>query len=538
MALIKCPECRKKISDQCDNCPHCGYPVKANIEDKVQVEEKIEINDVVEKKKEAIIPKKLLKERKPINKKKLVIVISVVVALLVLGSIIGYNLMLPRINATRDYKKVVKMVEEKNSDLEKAIVKSEKLINKKQPLLDETLLPALENAISDAKAVKVTDFKIPRSVDDIISKTKKLKAVDYTEALNNLKEKHNALDINAKRYQLVNQPTEAYVIQCLQTIPEIVNISAVTEDNDPNGNLNKAGGYTATVYFAHKSIQLDTFVYGETLIEQGTDAGGGVEVYTCVEDAVKRRDYLAAFDGGIFASGTHTVIGTVLVRTSNELTASQQKELEAKLIAALTYLPEVDAQADNANEQQQVDNQVTNESSTAQETSQPTNQEGNKSENKKTTSTSTNQYTAAVTVAYSCYNANNSISPSEVRNHMSEYYSSTEIEYALKNSGIDWNNAARNRALQCIDEYKAQGKRITAYDIIDKLSALGFSDDSITYAIDNTDGYDKGIAEEPAERAKRLHGYGYSREEIIQDFMSGGWSREDAERLVNDCGIQ
>lgn len=27
MALIKCPECKKKISDQCSNCPNCGYPI-------------------------------------------------------------------------------------------------------------------------------------------------------------------------------------------------------------------------------------------------------------------------------------------------------------------------------------------------------------------------------------------------------------------------------------------------------------------------------------------------------------------------------
>ena len=31
MALIKCPECKKKISDQCENCPNCGYPIKSNI---------------------------------------------------------------------------------------------------------------------------------------------------------------------------------------------------------------------------------------------------------------------------------------------------------------------------------------------------------------------------------------------------------------------------------------------------------------------------------------------------------------------------
>ena len=25
MALIRCPECKKKISDTCKTCPHCGY---------------------------------------------------------------------------------------------------------------------------------------------------------------------------------------------------------------------------------------------------------------------------------------------------------------------------------------------------------------------------------------------------------------------------------------------------------------------------------------------------------------------------------
>ena len=29
MALIKCPECGKEISDAAVKCPNCGYPVKA-----------------------------------------------------------------------------------------------------------------------------------------------------------------------------------------------------------------------------------------------------------------------------------------------------------------------------------------------------------------------------------------------------------------------------------------------------------------------------------------------------------------------------
>ena len=50
----------------------------------------------------------------------------------------------------------------------------------------------------------------------------------------------------------------------------------------------------------------------------------------------KRNDYLAGFDGGIFASGSHKVIGTVLIRTSDHLTASQQEELETAIVEALT----------------------------------------------------------------------------------------------------------------------------------------------------------------------------------------------------------
>ena len=28
MALIKCPECGKEISDKAKNCIHCGYPIQ------------------------------------------------------------------------------------------------------------------------------------------------------------------------------------------------------------------------------------------------------------------------------------------------------------------------------------------------------------------------------------------------------------------------------------------------------------------------------------------------------------------------------
>lgn len=36
MALIDCPECKKKVSDQSISCPQCGYPIKTSFVGKAQ----------------------------------------------------------------------------------------------------------------------------------------------------------------------------------------------------------------------------------------------------------------------------------------------------------------------------------------------------------------------------------------------------------------------------------------------------------------------------------------------------------------------
>ena len=62
------------------------------------------------------------------------------------------------------------------------------------------------------------------------------------------------------------------------------------------------------------------------------------EVYTTADEAKKRDEYLASFDGGVLSSGSHKVRGTCIVRTSSTLTATQQKELEAAIVEALTKI--------------------------------------------------------------------------------------------------------------------------------------------------------------------------------------------------------
>lgn len=241
------------------------------------------------------------------------------------------------IAAIKKYDSSKKAADQKNANLDKAISEADALVKKGEKALDDTLFTKLETSISSAKAAKQTIPDMPSTEKEILSTVSKIDSIDYTKVLEELSSSQKALEKSIKQYALVNAPTEAYVIKCLETVEHIDGISAVTEDNDPNGNLNKAGGYTATVYFADDRVPADKVEFkGKTIIEKGTDGGGAIEVYANEEDVKKRNDYLAGFDGGILASGSHKVIGTVLVRTSDYLTASQQKELEAAIVDALT----------------------------------------------------------------------------------------------------------------------------------------------------------------------------------------------------------
>lgn len=241
------------------------------------------------------------------------------------------------IAAIEEYNSAVVYAEEKNTELDSAISDAEKLIANAAPALDGTLAPALETAISECKAAKVEIADIPDTAEAIVTLAESLNTVDYSAVLTTLAEKKAALEESIQRYALVDAPSEAYIIECLLKVPNVLDVSAATEDNDPNGHLGKAGWYTAQVYFSCDLLDQSQF-YGNTILDKGTVCGGSIEVYATVEDAENRNAYLASFDGTMFSSGSHTVIGTVIIRTSDELKASEQKELEANIISVLTSL--------------------------------------------------------------------------------------------------------------------------------------------------------------------------------------------------------
>lgn len=219
------------------------------------------------------------------------------------------------------------------------IATAEELVVTEERPLDETLKPALEDTISDAKTVEFKSPSMPSGIDNINAATEELKNTSFDDKTQALKDAETALSNSIEQRKLVTAPSEAFVIERLRGIDGVGEIAALTEETDNNGLLGKAGTYYAKIDFASPWIKDPYSIYsGRSVAENSTDGGGSVEVFETEELAQKRNDYLGAFDGGILASGSHKVLGTLIVRTSNELTASQQKKLEADIIASLTKL--------------------------------------------------------------------------------------------------------------------------------------------------------------------------------------------------------
>ncbi|MBQ6661307.1 MAG: hypothetical protein IJM57_07795 [Lachnospiraceae bacterium] len=137
--------------------------------------------------------------------------------------------------------------------------------------------------------------------------------------------------------QQILNPSEEWVINRLKNIEEITGFQAVTPNNDLNQLLGKTGGYTCCVYFSDANIEQST-VRGSDIVTKGTDCGGAIEVYENREYALNRCEYLSQFDGTLLYSGSYTVIGTIVIRTSYKLNSQGQVKLTNSIAEAFTHI--------------------------------------------------------------------------------------------------------------------------------------------------------------------------------------------------------
>lgn len=274
------------------------------------------------------------------KKKKTLLGLIAAIAIIVIGICVWYfQVKKPHDLAETKFNAAVKEVEAKNTELTSAMNDAQKILDKKEAVYDNTTKKAFITALSDAKAAQRKIPDLPKKTADINAETKKLsEPLDYSSVINAISEKQTAYQNSVLQMKQITNPNEDFVIQRLKGIPNISGYQAVTEDHDPNGNLNKQGGYTSTVYFSTPLIDQSS-VYGNDIVDKGTECGGAIEVYASEEDAEKRDSYLASFDGaGMLNSGSHKVLGTIVIRTSTKLTATQQNEFTNNITNKLLEL--------------------------------------------------------------------------------------------------------------------------------------------------------------------------------------------------------
>ena len=274
------------------------------------------------------------------KKKKTLLGLIAAIAIIVIGICVWYfQVKKPHDLAETKFNAAVKEVEAKNTELASAMNDAQKILDKKEAVYDNTTKEAFITALSDAKAAQRKIPDLPKKTADINAETKKLsEPLDYSSVINAISEKQTAYQNSVLQMKHITNPNEDFVIQHLKGIPNISGYQAVTEDHDPNGNLNKQGGYTSTVYFSTPLIDQSS-VYGNDIVDKGTECGGAIEVYASEEDAEKRDSYLASFDGaGMLNSGSHKVLGTIVIRTSTKLTATQQNEFTNNITNKLLEL--------------------------------------------------------------------------------------------------------------------------------------------------------------------------------------------------------
>ena len=280
--------------------------------------------------------KREIKGEKQMKKK----IIAIIAILLVISSGSAYYFLsyVPHQEAVTSYNKAVKKVKATNKTLQVAIDEAEKLVKSNQQPLDAK---SLDNLKATIKAANNDLRKIPKMSD----KTEAIKEqaeelnqpLDYSASIQSLTDSSTAYTNSVKQLTQITNPNQSFVEERLKEVDTVTGVQSVTEANDPNGNLNKQGGYTASIYFTDS--QVTEAVEGADIVAKGTDAGGNIEVYKTAEEAQVRNTYLSTFDGqGLLNPGSHYVYGTVVIRTSSHLTASQQTTLTEKIYNKLIEL--------------------------------------------------------------------------------------------------------------------------------------------------------------------------------------------------------
>lgn len=135
---------------------------------------------------------------------------------------------------------------------------------------------------------------------------------------------------------LVTNPSAEYVMAALHQLESVIGIEQDPNPGEGEKEESKGEECIARIYFTSSLVEQSSFEE-DSILEKGTRAGGSIDVYANVEDAIARDEYLHGFDDNwLLNSGGHAVAGTIVIRTSAKLDEDEQIALTDSIVAALT----------------------------------------------------------------------------------------------------------------------------------------------------------------------------------------------------------
>lgn len=184
------------------------------------------------------------------------VVAAGVLALVAVVTCVYVFVIAPHNRAVKAFEVAAAQVQEKNSALQTEIDAAQQSLDKGDKPLDVATQDALTVALADAGLALRAVPEMPSSTSDIEAATEALnQPLDYSATSKTLAEASQAFDKSVRQLRQVTAPSQDFVVSRLGKVPGVSDIEPVTEANDPNKQLNKAGGYTAAVYFHFSGVE-------------------------------------------------------------------------------------------------------------------------------------------------------------------------------------------------------------------------------------------------------------------------------------------
>ncbi len=128
-------------------------------------------------------------------------------------------------------------------------------------------------------------------------------------------------ELDDEALELLSCPSSDFVMAALNITESVTDTILDTEGED---------GYVAKVYF------VSSFINNNKNNAVGTENGGSVEIFKTHEEALIRDEYLQTFSSDALSGQSHSVAGSLVIRTSQHLDAYNQKYITDRVVHALT----------------------------------------------------------------------------------------------------------------------------------------------------------------------------------------------------------